>query len=205
MLEPQNLNHFPVLGGMARYGLTPYGDPLYRIVFAPSRRYLVCGEWPDGSDCARWVVKHKNVGNVWIMERWLPAEQYARCTREQWDLNMLALGPWPERGEYELCHVFDVAPPQDCCIDTLITWIEAGRRIPFSETLVYQKKLNDAERKQKSDMADAMIRNRLPAFGGAPMVGRGGKRGSKTAKILKSAEELGLPTTPGLSSPRVAA
>jgi hypothetical protein len=98
-----------------------------------------------------------------------------------------------------------VAPPQDCCIDTLITWIEAGRRIPFSETLAYQKKLNDAERKQKSDMADAMIRNRLPAFGSAPMVGRGGKRGSKTAKILKSAEELGLPTTPGLSSPRVAA
>ncbi len=45
-----------------------------------------------------------------------------------------------------------------------------------------------------------MIRNRLPAFGSVPMIGRGGGRGSKTARTVRTAEELGLPTRAGLLS-----
>src|SRR6185369_11345620 len=78
-----NIRHFPI--PMRRFGLNPYQEPLYRIVFAPSRRYLVCGEWPDGSNCAHWVIKHKNLGNLWIMEKWIPGERYAGCTKEQWN------------------------------------------------------------------------------------------------------------------------
>lgn len=192
-----SLRHYPV--AMRRFGLNPHGEPMYRVVFAPSRRYLVVGEWTDGSNCAHYVIKHKNVGPVWIMERWLPAEQYAKCSREHWDREMLVLGPWPGRGEYELCHVFDVAGPSDANIQTLITWIEAGRNIPFSDTLQFHR--DEAEREQKAtrNQAEDLIRNRLPAYGSRPFVsGRGVKRGTKTANLLRTAEELGLPTQAGM-------
>jgi hypothetical protein len=202
-----NLRHYPI--AMRRFGLTPQSEPLYRIVFAPSRRYLVVGEWPDGSDCAHWVVKHKNVGNVWIMERWLPAEQYAKCTREQWDATMLVLGPWPTQGEYELCHVFDTAQPCDANIETLVTWIEAGRNIRFEETRAFHHKQADAELNATRNQAEDLIRNRLPAYGCRPFVGGRVHRGSKTYQPLKTAEELGLPTQSGFSTkpnpPQVAA
>ena len=187
-----NLQHFPI--AMSRFGLNPQGAPLYRIVFAPSRRYLVVGE------AAEWRVLHKQLGPVWIMERWLPAEQFAKCTRDEWNRDMLVLGPWPEKGEYELCHVFDTAPPADASIETLIAWIEAGRQIPFSETRAFHQK--DAKRELLATRATAedMIRNRLPAFGVSPMVGFGGGRGSKTAPLLRSAQELGLPTKPTMLS-----
>ena len=192
------LRHYPL--PMARFGLTPHGDALYRIVFAPSRRYLVVGEWPDGSNCAHWIVKHKNVGNVWIMERWLPAEQYTKCSREHWDQNLLILGPWPSRGEYELCHVFDVAGPADADVEKLITWIEAGKEIPLSQTLQYHRDSADREAKSTRGQAEDMIRNRLPAYGCRPMVSSRVARGYKTARVLKSAEELGLPTQSGFST-----
>jgi len=185
-----DLRHYPI--AMSRFGLNPQGAPLYRIVFSPSRRYLVVG------DVAEWRVLHKNLGPVWIMERWLPAELFAKCTRDEWIRDMLVLGPWPESGEYELCHVFDTAPPADASIETLITWIEAGRNIPFRDTLQFQRE--DAKRELLSTRAKAedMIRNLLPSFGVNPMVGFKGGRGTKTAPLLRSAEELGLPTRPGL-------
>jgi hypothetical protein len=188
----KNLQHYPISGGMRRFGLNVYGEPLFRVVFAPSRRYLVVGDY------ARWEVLHKHLGNVWIMERWLPAEQFAKCSKEEWERDNLVLGPWPSKGEYELCHVFDVAPPSDASIDTLITWIEYGRRIPFGETLQFQRE--DAKREKLATQAKAedMIRNRLPAFGSNPFVGGRGHRGTKTAPLRRFAEELGMPTRPGL-------
>lgn len=190
----RNLQHYPISGGMKRFGVTPYGEALYRIVFAPSRRYLVCG------DVAQWRVLHKHLGTVWIMERWLSAEQFAKCSRAEWDRDNLSLGPWPERGEYELCHVFDVAPPSDASIETLITWIEYGRQIPFADTLRFQREDAAKEKLATRSTAEAMIRNRFPAFGVETFVGARGHRGTKTAPILKSAEELGLPTRPTMLS-----
>lgn len=181
---------------MSRFGQNPYGQNLYRIVYAPSRRYLVVGEWPDGSQCAQWVVKHKGIGDQWIMERWLPAEQYAKCTREQWDQTMLILGPWPARGEYEHCHTFELSTPTDANIEKLIKLIEASRQVRFQDTLNWHREDAARERESIRKTAEDMIRNRLPAFGGRPM--SAGKYG-RTTKIptLRTAQELGLPRIPG--------
>ncbi len=187
-----NLQHYPI--AMRRFGSTPAGDSLYRIVFAPSRRYLIVG------DVAEWRVLHKQVGPVWIMERWLPANEFHRLGKEDWDANMLSLGPWPEKGEYELCHVFDVAPPSDACIEDLVILIEQGRRTPFGDTLRFNRQSAEKEKLDTRATAEAMIRNRLPAYGSVPFVGARSKRGSKTAPIMRSAEELGLPTRPGMVS-----
>ncbi len=200
------LRHYPL--SLERFGKNPYGGALYRIVFAPSRRYLVCGEWPDGSNKASYARKypqlcaHRENGTEvgidhWIMERWLPAEEYAKCSKEYWDRELLILGPWPAQGEYELCHVFEACGPSDAALDVLVAAIEEGRRRSFWEKRVFHQEEADREKKAISDQQEAMIRNWLPAFGSAPMIGRGGGRGTKTVPIVRTAEELGLPTQGG--------
>ena len=204
-----SLNHFPVSGGMKRFGVNPHGEPMFRVVFAPSRRYLVVSE----SEGAKWLPKYRGLiseekasgrtithSNVWIMERWLSAIEYHKFGREDWDLNCLALGPWPEKGEYELCYVFYPAPPADVSIEHRITLIEASRRVSFGDTLRYQREDSQKELKNTRATAEDMIRNRLPAFGINPLVGFGGGRGTKTGPILRSAKELGLPTRAGMLS-----
>lgn len=186
-----DLRHYPV--PLARFGRNPYGANLYRIVFAPSRRHLVCGRWPDGSDHAAYVGRYGALGEKWVMEKWLSAAEYAG-PQDRWDL---VLGPYPARGEYELCHVFDGILVDELSLEKLIGMIEAGRRTRFAEKVTAHRR--DAEREKKAirDQQEAMIRNRLPAFGVAPLVGYGGRRGSKTVPILRTAEELGLPASAG--------
>lgn len=190
-----SLRHYPI--PMRKFGLNQYGDALYRIVFAPTRRYLVCGTWPDGSNKAVYSRKYPEVGEQWIMERWLPAAEYAKCTKDFWDRELLILGPWPERGEYEVCHVFETSTPDDASLEKLIAMIEEGRNRSYFEKRTFHREDAEREAKSISNQQDAMIRNWLPAFGAAPMVGFGGGRGSKTMPILKSAEEMGLPTQGG--------
>lgn len=180
-----NLRHHPT--SMARFGQNPYGENLYRIVFAPSRRFLVVGER------ARWWPKYPECGDTWVMERWYSPMEY-HGTREAWDEMCSNLGPYPERGEYDICHHFEFTGPDDCNLDKLISWIEEGRkRNPQENT----NALKDAAAKEENDMRNArldIIGNALPAFGSAPMVGHGGGRGTKTMPVLRSAQEAGLPT-----------
>lgn len=178
---------------MARFGVTPYGDPLYRIVFAASRRSLIFGEWPDGRTEARYEPRYAELHNVWILERWLPAAEYAGCDRETWDRTLSILGPYPERGEYELAHVFEACGPVDANLEKLISWIEESRKRSYWENRTALKEHYEQEQKGVRSVQDAMIRNRLSAFLDAPMSGYKGGRGSKTRPIVKTAEELGLP------------
>lgn len=189
------LQHYPV--SMRRFGLNPYNEPLYRAVFAPSRRYLVCGEWPDGSNGARWVVKHKNLGNQWILEKWLSGQQYAGVTRDTWNrTQLLTLGPFPDRGEYELCHVFEACGPENCNLEKLISVIEL--RSSYQELQTWHQRDAEKETKRNQTMAEDMIRNKLPAYGGRPIFSSRVARNFKNAPLLLTAQQAGLPTRPGL-------
>ena len=45
--------------------------------FSASRRNLVVGTWPDGSDCARWAPTYPHIDPpAWVLERWLPVPSY---------------------------------------------------------------------------------------------------------------------------------
>jgi hypothetical protein len=189
-----NLTSYPGLN-MRRFGVNPYNEPLYRIVFASSRRHLVYGTWPDGSQKASWVRKYFQVGDQWIMERWLAPQEYARMSKEQWNREMLILGPYPDRGEYEICHTFETSTPDDASLEKLISWIEAGRHVSLAEKTTFQREDAEREAKAVSNQQDDMIRNRLRHFGAVS--GYGGGRGELCAPILRTAEELGLPTVGG--------
>lgn len=108
-----------------RYGTNPFGEPLYRIVWAPQRLEQSGGTWCDFTlDNARrgylirrrlgmrWVPKY-GLLRAWIIEQWHPASNYG--SPRMWydttsnggtmlwtDMGMIAsLGDYPARGEYE--------------------------------------------------------------------------------------------------------
>ena len=188
------LRHHPT--SMAKFGLNPFQENLYRIIFAPSRRHIVYGEWRDGSRRASWVKTYAALGDVWVMERWHTAFEFTRMTEQSWNESMTVLGIYPSRGEYEICHIFEACAPEHANLDKLVMWIEAGRNRSFSENRTACQQ--DADRREKETSAEVQdrIRDILPAFGTAPLIGYGGGRGTKTMPITKSAEELGLPTSP---------
>ena len=202
-----SIQKFPGVA-MSKFGMNPYGEPTYRIVFAKSLRELICGQWGDGYNGARWVVKHEEytrrfdkmlgqwIGkDCWILEQWQPPQ----VSREVWDLNFLILGPYPSQGDYEFVHAFLEAPPTASQVEKLITWSRYGReRYSVSELTNYRRGQLIAQEKQRDATTEDMIRNRLPAFGHLPMAAHGGSRGDKTWRPLKTAQELGLPSSSGM-------
>jgi hypothetical protein len=201
MLEtPPSLNHHPSFGPetMRRYGVNQFGEPIFRIVFADSRRHMVTGTWPDGSVGGQWRPRYRQLAGYWIMEGWLPADLYHKMTRQQWDLRFPQL-PYQERGDYDHCHTFEACTPDHANVDKLVKWIQAGRMGSYQDNLDACQREYAQEEKDKSNEIESRVRNVLPAFGTAAMVGSGSHagRGTKTAPLLKSANELGLPMVGG--------
>ncbi len=195
-----NLQHYPGIP-MSRYGLNPYLEPLFRIVFAPSRQSLVCGQFWDGNTGGQWLPLYGHVGDKWVMEKWLSPYDFCKMSRDRWDREMQVLGPWPDRGEYELCHVFDACVPAAANLDKLIMWINEGKNRPYAEVRAACEKVYAQETKDTERMQEAAFKDALPAFGTVPLVGYGGKRGSKNGGLKLSANDLGLPVKSGSMTP----
>ena len=190
LVDPKTaLQHYPV--SMERFGKNPYGENLWRIVFAPSRYHLLHGN--DGS--SKWAPMYRHVGPYWVLEKWMSADAFAGMSRTRWEREMLILGPWPERGEYQLAHVFEACGPVDANLDKLIQWIMAGYRNSYQTVKDGVMAQVEAEQKDVRRQLGDKIENLLPAFGNAAMVGYGGIRNPKSGNFNKDARSLGLPTT----------
>jgi hypothetical protein len=179
--EAEGLQHYPT--PMARFGTNLWGDNLYRIVLARTRKSFTAG--------IGWSQKYNCQPHEWVLEKWISVEQFAGCDRETWarDKGML-LGGYPDRGEYELCHIFETCNPDNANIEKLIAWIEMGQRNTPAEIAASIKKEQErALAAKRSSMRDR-IANLLPAFGTAPMVGHGGTRGSKAGQLQRSAAQV---------------
>ncbi len=176
MYETTSLRFWP-LESMSRFGQNPFGENKWRIVHAPSRRSLVHGRGQK----PKWLPTYPQAGTCWVLEKWLSAYEFTKMTADMWNQSLTLLGPYPSRGEYEHAHTFANLLPSDVNLDRLISMIEAGRnRYSAYENSVSLR--NDAEKEEREakNYREAVIRNALPAFGGAAMSGRGGGRGTKT-------------------------
>lgn len=187
-----NLQLYPM--SMERFGNNPYGDPMWRIVFSDSRRFIVSGTWPDGATYASEESLYPQHPQTWILERWLPAAEFAGCLKEAWDRTYPMLGPYPERGDYNLCHAFEVVGPADSNLDKLIMWIEEGRKRSFQEIKDGCQAAIDNEKKATRSTQEAMIRDSLSAHLDFPMVGPHGARGTKTRNFNLTPRDIGLPS-----------
>jgi hypothetical protein len=99
-------------------GLNRYGEGNYRVVWGWNRLAWIGGKFEDRDEhgeLLREVVelrqepKYPQV-NRWHVERWVPAEAYgspkewyAQTVESAGGRRVPALGPYPERGEYEHC------------------------------------------------------------------------------------------------------
>lgn len=191
--------HFP--RAMARFGLNPFDEPKFRIVFAPSVKTLVGGQFADGFCGYRARPAYRNIGNKWIVEKWISAYDHTKMTPEAYELRfrdpqngLCITGPYPTRGAWNWCHTFDQTDPVNENIDQLIgLLIKAERNDPRDNQRAI---LDTMAREEKADEAQRYDRCKelLPAFGirAANLGGR--VKATKSAPLMKSANELGLPT-----------
>ena len=213
MVESGSVIFYPGIS-MTRFGLIPDeygGGTKYRIIWAPSRMVTLTGrEKTMTVPMYRGPLAIEPVGEFWILEGWVPPYQLAgNLTADEWNANpaLLNTGPYPSKGDYIRRETLAVTPA-DANIEKLITWIEEGTKRTHSERL--QACINNMEydiddrRKKRKDL----VTNAMRPFGAETMIGYGGtelSRNSKTYKIVKSAEEVGIRPgeTRAMRGPRV--
>lgn len=189
LVDPKSaLQHFPI--SMERFGKNPYNENLWRIVFAPSRVHLVHGDFGN----SKWVPMYRHIGPLWVLEKWMSADAFAGMSRTRWEREMTILGPWPERGEYQIAHVFEACGPTDANLDKLIMWIEAGNTTSWQDVKDGCYAQYEAEQKDARRETGDKIRDLLPAFGNSALVGYGGIRNPKTKGFNIDPAKLKLPT-----------
>ncbi len=169
---------------MSAYGKNPFGENMYRCVWAPSRRRIVYGQWPDGSVKSDWTPKYPAVGERFILEKWLPVEKFAGCTREAWERQNSLLGPYPDRGDYEIIFTFDAEAPTDGALRTVIAAAEFGSKITMAENRSFLKQQYEDEEAAKYNELCDRIRSRLPFMGSQAISGRV-SRGTKNFKPMR--------------------
>ena len=192
-----NLRHYPV--PMSKYGTNPFGENLYRIVFTESRRHLVGGMWPDGSMAYHWVPKYRQISSAWILERW----RFEPMTKFQWERDLVdpvsgwpLFGPYPARGDYDLCWEFDHGVDSDS-MDNVVAFIEKRMVRSFQDTRDMISQGYEAEEKETRQNNFLDMRDTFPAFGSAPMTSGRFGRGTKTLPDAVTANELHMPRPRG--------
>jgi hypothetical protein len=110
---------------MVAGGSNRYGEANYRAVWGWNRLAWIGGKFEDRDEDGRLVrevvelrqePKYAQL-NRWHVERWVPPEAYgsprvwyAQTVEREGGVSVPALGPYPERGEYE--HCFTVQTPR---------------------------------------------------------------------------------------------
>lgn len=184
---------------MKRFGVNPHGESLWRVVFAPSVKKIVGGKFADGFTGYRVRPSYQHLGPVWVLEKWISAFQHTQMTEARYEqqykdleTGLIPTGPYPSRGTYSFCEALN-GNPADINFDWIIGYIRKGERNdPAQNAKVL---LDNMERQEKADAAERFDRCKemLPAFGIRATSYRGHVKATKSAPIMKSANELGLP------------
>lgn len=182
-----NLNTRPVPEHIAKRiteqgGMTPSGQPLFRIIWGSDRLTLMGGEWKKFDDSGnvisscveeKLVTKYANAENCWILEMWTPPENYG--TMEQWEAahtktidgkTVRELGPYPFNGEYELVKALQApkthqfVPLTATICDAIISVVVRNRHLPHAIRMAayrdQQQKIEEAKVQKRIDMIENM-------------------------------------------------
>jgi hypothetical protein len=190
---------------MARYGLNPHGEPLYRLVYAPSVKKLVGGKFPDGFTGYRARPAYRHIGEHWIIEKWISALELTRMTEEQYnsayrdrETQLFPTGPYPLRGIYYYCETLS-CNPAEANIDKLVMWLEHAKYVDPAENR--RQLLSDIDKAERDDQSNrfAWADDKKRASGIRAANFGGMVKAQKSYPMEKSANELGLP----MKGPRV--
>ena len=171
-------------------GTNRFRQPNYRAVWGWSRLGWIGGKWEDRDArgaLVRETVELRHVPKYaphdrWHIERWLPPEAYgsprewyAQTIERADGVSLPALGPYPERGEYE--HCFTLAGPcgeflqlTPTVAEYIARAIETGRH---SNAAQRRAAIDERERRDESAYdawAWDVLGSGCPAFHGVPFV-----------------------------------
>jgi hypothetical protein len=171
-------------------GLNPFGENIWRIVYAPSRRSLV----RQSAKRHIWMRTYPQAGVAWVLEKWKSAFEFAG-PRERWESSGIGvLGDYPSRGEYELAHIFYPAPASIGHVKQMITLTEAGpAKFSANENKNAIRAELDRQKVSEQKYWHDRLMERTHAFGTAPFSASGGSRGTKTREFKIAAQDTGLP------------
>jgi hypothetical protein len=187
---------------MSRFGVNPYGDPLFRIVYAPSVKLVVGGEFQDGFTGYRVRPAYRHIGSEWIIEKWISAQESTGQTEAAYNLEwknpytgLISTGPYPSRGQYHYCET--IKNPGDINAEVLTQLIlKAKNNDPLANQRAMQATMEAEEKAADKERFDR-CKELLPAFGVRAANLGGHVKATKSAPIMKSANELNLPNTSG--------
>lgn len=196
---------------MARFGTVASGslkgEPIFRVVFAPTVKKLVFGQFSDGYIGARQRPMHPSIGSKWIMEKWISGFEDTKQTPgeyEKWgprdpQSGMLINGPYPYGGVYNHCWTFDGENPEPGSIEKIIGMINKGAKRSLAEIRAGNKALDEKAEKEEAHNRFLRVRETEPLYGMRAASYRGGpkKDNLKSARLGISANNLGMPTKRG--------
>src|SRR5882757_11200639 len=171
-------------------GRNRFGKANYRAVWGWNRLAWIGGKFEDRDEHGallrervelRREPKYPQV-NRWHVERWVPAEAYGSPrawytqTLERADgKSVAALGPYPERGEYE--HCFTLQGLRGEFVQLTPTIVEhVARAIEWArgrDNAKQRARLHEREAREErayEEWAFEVMDDGAPAFGGVPMV-----------------------------------
>jgi hypothetical protein len=188
--------HFPM--GMARFGLNSFQENLWRIVFAPSVHTMIGGKWPDGAVEYRLRPKYRDLGDVWVLEKWISAFEDSGMTETTYNwlmadstTGLLPSGPYPHRGVYHHVHTFEAVAPGDCNLEWLVGIIaKAKTNDPAAVKQAIDEHYAKEQRARHQLGIDKLVENR-PAFGMRPTsLPGGGVHSVKSFRFDVAAKDL---------------
>ena len=171
-------------------GRNRFGGPNYRVIWGWNRLAWIGGKFEDRDthgDLVREVVelrlepKYPQV-NRWHVERWVPPEMYgsprewyAKTVEIANGVRVPALGPYPERGEYE--HCFTLQGPKGefvqltpTIVEHVARAIEWARRFPKAKQrgMLYEREAR--EEREYEEWAYTLMDDAAAALHGVPFV-----------------------------------
>ena len=183
---PESLARRLIVAG----GSNRYGEANYRAVWGWNRLAWIGGKFEERDEDGRLVrevvelrqePKYAQL-NRWHVERWVPPEAYgsprlwyAQTVEREGGMSVPALGPYPERGEYE--HCFTVQTPRGEFVQLTATIAEyVARAIERSRcagraagrSVLYEKK--DGRERAYDQWAYDVMDDAAPAMHGQAFV-----------------------------------
>lgn len=184
---------------MRKYGVNPFDEPMWRVVFAPSVKKIIGGRFADGFTGYRARPAYRHVGPHWVLEKWISAWELTKKTEAQYDevfkdqkTGLYPTGPYPHRGIYHYCETLS-CNPADANFDKLISWINRAKfNNPADNTRALMDTMDRKEKEEQQQRFDKM-KDLMPAFGIRAANLGGHVKATKSAPMMRSANELGLP------------
>jgi hypothetical protein len=185
---------------MARFGKNPEGGNLYRVVFAPSVKKLVFGEFSDGYVGAKVRPMYRELGNTWILEKWLSGFEDTKLTPAEYERygprdpqsNMLINGPYPYKGTYNFCWDFKSDSPSLGEVEKAIGLIRKGEGKSVSEIRAQNREIDHKQEEQAKAERFMRVREKEPLYGVRPasFAGNPKRNNHKSQRTEISANEL---------------